>query len=585
MKEQLVKLGVQMDLEPMPFYPEPLPLDEEGFLNESRPNALQASPSALRADALQQATISSHTASRSVHNVGYAEDLGESSSPQTYRPHKRPRVDTPFRPKNANAAPSSRDKMPPPSKTISRMRSVRNFLPASVRQRFSSRGKVVVSQVSPPARMHGSDVQMFKNVYCEPVDPPAQPSSGRGRPPTRHGAQQEPYMSGALPVENIQQVALVGPAQSLHCIGPNSNGAEFTFRSMSPMKLDDHRSSKLPTQPSYLRLMDGLSNDTRLNLGLQDPRGRAPDQMSRTTQVAQRSDASYRGRASRQHDASSYSYGSQSPRKGTSPSPGYHHLGSLRSHKSDASMGDTRNRGSWNPTTPAPARFRPTQEVENVVSPFFKSSNCNPPQFSRASVAERHISITRSNDYPSHQQWEPELGPESTSKFDWREGRSLNGLSFFNSPLNERNEPINLRHEERSLEYASQTQRHHSRNVTSKGFIRRPDHDSPYTYDSSYRTVEKPSYSSQQHVQRHPAIPSQSFSRTSHSCALPPPTATHTIVRVRNRSPARAHSNLTGLERAGVRSSRVLHTPNPDNTCATPVTNVFAGSGRRAVRR
>ena len=563
----------------MPYYPEPLPLNETDHINDTH------------ADARQQKTCSSHTAGRSRHNTGYAEEVQDSSSPQTRRPHKRARVDTPPKSKNIHAAPSSRDMMPPPTKPISkpmsRMKSVRNFIPTSVRQRFSSKGKGKSSSAQQAVQLPGSDVQMYENGYCEPVDPPSQPSSDRARPPTRHGGEQGLYMSGALPIENSQQVTSACPAHSLPSVGLKSGGAEFTFRSASPIKLQEHHSDTLPTQPSYIRLMDGLDNDPTLNLGLQDPRSRTSDQTYRNTQISQRGEENHGEGQARKHRASEHAYDNRPLHRDIAQSHGYRHPDSLRSHLPDASMGNAHDGSAINPVTPGPSRFRPTQEVDNVVSPFFGSSNRNPPQFSRTSVAERQHSTIRSNNYPSHRQREPEPESVQTPRTVWQGGHSLNGLSFFNSPLNKRNEPIEWRHEGRPSEYIAKSQQPFvSRNVNSRGFIRRPDDDrSPYVHDSSYGSLERPFCSRQPPVQPHSTIPFQPFSRASHSRAAPPSSAMPPIVRGSNRFPVHPSPLLMGLERAGVRSSGASYTQIPGNTIATPVMNLFTGSGRRSVRR
>ena len=549
MQERLADLGCQMVLEPIPDYPDPLPF-EEYRSNDPYPRVGQ------------QMTSTSHTVDRSVHNKGYADGADESSSPQTSRPHKRARIDTSPRSRNIHAAPSSRDLMPPPPKTMSRMASVRNLIPKPVRQRFSSKGKGKATKPSTPVQIPGSDVQMSEGGYDEPVEPLAPSSSARD---TRHGTQQGPYMSGALPVGYTQPATSIDTAQLATSVGHHRSGTEFTFRSASPIKLDTNRPDKLPTQPSYIRLMDGLSSDTGLNLGLQDPRIHTSDQIHHESQIAASSEHDGGEGPSRQHRGSQRNDRS-----------------SLRFRLSNAFIGNTRDRGAVDPVTPVPSRSRSTQEVENVVSPFFGNRDRNSLLYPRVPNAERHDSMIRSNGYPLHRQRKLDLEPPPPTS--WREGRSLNGLSFFDSPLNKWNETIEWRHARKPSEKPLQSQRYHSRNLNSRGFIKRPDDGLPFENDRHSSTLERP-FSQQHPVQFHSTNPSQFSSHASHSRAAPPKSATHSNIHHRIQSPVHANTHLVDLERAGVRSSRASHILHSGRTSSTPVTNLFTGSGRRTIRR
>jgi hypothetical protein len=455
LKEQLGHLGYEVELQSMPGYEGPFPDDD----SDDSAEALQ--------EAGPRNTTSNHTASRSAHNTGYAGDANTSSSPQSRRPHKRARVDTPSRSTNIHAAPSSRDQMPPPAKP-SRMKSMRNMIPASVRQvrqKFSLKGKGKA-----PAQQSGSDVQMHEHDYHEHMDLPPEILSDRGRPPTHNTAYGEPYMSGALPVQHSRHS--VSSSQTHPAPGgvPRPSGAEFTFRSSSPVKLDSRPSGHLPNEPSYIRLMDGLSRDTGLNLGLEDPRGGTSSQAYPYLQVDQSGQSfAETGPSCQRHSLEGY-YSDTSPQAGPS-SHGHRHQGSRASHLSGATVGNVDDRGAFDPVTSGPSQSRTTQEVDNVVSPFFGSSNSDRSQITRTKVAERNNSMSRLTASQSRRP--PKLGP--TPKISWREGRTLNGLSFFDTPVNDRNEPIAWRHERNPSEYALQPQRYQSRNLDSEGFIRRPD--------------------------------------------------------------------------------------------------------------
>ncbi|KAF2690634.1 hypothetical protein K458DRAFT_354819 [Lentithecium fluviatile CBS 122367] len=564
LQERLAMLGFHMALEPIPNFGEPLPLDTEGNFDgggTSHPGVEQ------------QHTASSHTVGSSAHNTGHAEEVAGSSSPQTSRPKKRIRTDSSSRPNNIHAAPSSRDLMPPPSKPLSRMRSVRKLIPSTIRKKFSGSkaNRIAAVDAAEP------DVQMFGNGYWETVDPPAQPSSDRERPPSRHGdgtPQGPPCMSGALPVENAQQTRYASEMQPLSNVDLSPGQAEFTFRSPSPIKMDGTQANRIPAEPSYIRLMDGLGRDNGLNLGLQDPRGRSSNQTHQTTQVARSSGT--------EHDQASA--GGQQTSGYASPMhtlPTYSHADSLRSYPANTFANQSDERARVDPVTPASIRHqRPAQEVDQVVSPFFRSSSRYSPQYSRSQVAERQNSMIHSSGYLYHQQ------PEPLAQGDWRGRRSLNGLSFFDSPLNQRNEPIERRYERRPTQYITIPQKHQPRNLDSRGFITRShDSRSPCVINHSYNSFDRSLNSRQQPVHPQPAIPFPSFSRASQSRAAPPPSAMPSIVSSRSRSPIRNSSQLQGLEQTGVRSSRPSHTHISGNTFSTPARTLFSSSGRRSIRR
>lgn len=548
MQARLKQLGHAMELEPIPPFPDELPFEQN------------ATPENLNANAEQQIPASSHTVGRSAQNTGYAEELGDRSSPQTGRPSKRARINSPPRTNNPNA-PSSRDLMPPPSKTLSRMKSVRKFIP-SIRQRFS-RSKP--ARLSPAMQELSSDVQMYENGYCEAVDPPDQLSSERERPPARHGTDAQnggPYMSGALPVEPLPQAEAVVERQPLPNAGMQSG--DFTFRSLSPIKLDQPQAQTLPVEPSYIRLMDGLGKDCGLNLGLHDPR-LGPSQAYGSTPAAVTRDNNNAGGQGVTYHQSMRASSPQVPRhveaQDAYPTGHYHAM--------------THNQ-AIEPVTPAPSRFRPAPGIENVVSPFFGSHVYDSARIPRTSMTERQNSTPRSNAYRFR---EPKFGE------NWSTGRSLNGLSFFDSPLNDRNEPIEPGYRGRRLDSVA-PQRYQSRNVDARGFIVRPGGEpSARASEGIYGSVGRSS------VQQPPLYPPggpvsfRAFSRASRSRPALASSATGSLEREYRGSPIRASRQWSGLERAGVRSSRASHGSFGGNTSATPVRTLFSRSGRRSVRR
>lgn len=558
MRKRLATLGFQMALEPIPNQKEPFPLDENG--------KFMADSSGFPETRLQKTTPS--------RTAGYTEGAGVSSSPQEQRPLKRQRVESPLQGHNAHAPPTSRDLMPPPTKPLSRMKSMRKIIP-TLRKKFSS------GRASPaPFSNHASDpdVQMYDDGHWEAVDAPTQPSSDRERPPTRHGYRQEtPYMSGALPVECPRQPTASQEYQLLPGVGMRNENAEFTFRSQSPVKMTPQGSSGLPTERSYIRLMDGLSRETGLDLGLQDPRGSIDSQHPSTHQHRQIADAqqSHVETNGAKRRNRGYAFLHQSP--DNAPSSLYAHPGHLRSNPTD-NFTRAHNSVSINPVTPAPARFhRPVEEVDNVVSPFFKSSNRNSQVFSRPGVAEREDSHNHCGAYrfPRPRATEPQG--------DWHEPRGLNGLSFMNSPLNERNEPIEYRVERRATEYMATPRHYLARNIDSRGYITRPEPGrSPFLNDSAYGSFNRP-YSRKASIHSQSAIPFPSFGRSSQSRAGRLPPTMPSIVS--SRSPARSRPQWDNLERVGVRSSHHSQAHIPGISFTTPSRDSFSSTGRRSVRR
>ncbi|KAI4629205.1 uncharacterized protein J4E87_003467 [Alternaria ethzedia] len=362
MQKRLAQLGFAMALEPVPNFKG---IDPHAFDSD------EASPERSgRSDGKLRTTASSHTAGRSAHTTGR---LGTASSGSFVpRPMKRQRLDSPL-PTNTQAGhPSSRDAMPPPPKPMSRMQSMRKMFP-SLRKKFSSDRSRSAADGS---FEDDADVQMYDNGHWQDVEVSRHPGRDDFRDET-------PYMSGALPVEQPHQASDVRGSQLLASVGLKDNRPDFTFRASSPVKMDKqssgHRPVHLPTEPSYIRLMDGLSRDNGMELGLKDPREQTStdyrnDGRNRQVLPAYRHEhhaerADYRRPLDLGHP-----FMHQSPHR--SPAS----VDARQYPSSDHQTNECTNRAhgmpDLGPTTPAPRRQQnPGHQIESVVSPYFRTGH------------------------------------------------------------------------------------------------------------------------------------------------------------------------------------------------------------------
>ncbi|KAH6875321.1 hypothetical protein BKA58DRAFT_119142 [Alternaria rosae] len=370
MQKRLAQLGFAMALEPVPNFKG---IDPHAFdSDEALPERIGQSNGKLRT------TASSHTAGRSAHTTGR---LGTASSGSFVpRPMKRQRLDSPLPAQTQIDHPSSRDAMPPPPKPMSRMQSMRKMFP-SLRQKFSSdRSK----SAADGSFEDDADVQMYDNGHWQDVEA------------NRHPAHDDfggetPYMSGALPVEQPHQASDVRGSQLLASVGLQNNLSDFTFRASSPVKMDkqssDHRPVHLPTEPSYIRLMDGLSRDNGMELGLKDPRKQTNtdyriDGRNRQVPPAYRHEdfadrVDYRGSLHLGHP-----FMHQSP-YGSSTSADARQYPSS-DHQTNGYTSRAYDMPDLGPTTPAPMRQQyPGHQIESVFRSF------------------RRLSVTKIKDEPT----------------------------------------------------------------------------------------------------------------------------------------------------------------------------------------
>ncbi|KAK1908447.1 hypothetical protein P3342_009296 [Pyrenophora teres f. teres] len=255
MQNRLAKLGFAMALEPISKFTgiDPHALDsDEDYPGEGNNDST----------ALLRKTASSHIAGRSVHTSGRPGTA--SSGTFFHRPMKRQRLHSPLPNKIQIDHSASRDAMPPPPKPLSRMNSVRKIFP-SLRKKFSNgRATPVMGNISEST----NDICVHANEHIQ--------DNTFSKHQARDNLRSEtPYMSGALPIQHPSKGSERRDSQLLSSVGINDSRSDFTFRASSPIKMDrqnNNRGSQLPTEPSYIRLMDGLSSDNGVELGLKDPR-------------------------------------------------------------------------------------------------------------------------------------------------------------------------------------------------------------------------------------------------------------------------------------------------------------------------
>ncbi|CAO2658497.1 Nn.00g062200.m01.CDS01 [Neocucurbitaria sp. VM-36] len=566
MKRRLASLGFAMALEPVPNFKG---LDPNTFdSDEAFPSDCSGGYSAL-----PRKTASSHTAGRSAHTSGQA--LAAPSSPFTQRPFKRQRVDSPLPNKMQVDPLNSRDAMPPPPKPMSRMHSVRKMFP-TLRKKLSH-GR---SAPALDSDLQGNDdVQIHDKEYWQNAD--------RNRPsPRNRGRSETPYMSGALPVETTARPASSRESPMLSTKGINRDTSDFTFRASSPIKMDisskEHRPVQLPTEPSYIRLMDGLSHDSGIELGLKDPR-QSPTRSYHDDDTDRQVMYSLQARQlSEEQPLKRWGFGHpflhQSPH-GHSPSVN----GRVKTPSSNQTNGFTSrayNEPNLESFTPAPRRHQqPGHQIESVVSPFFKNSHRRAPGSPRTGFAEYQDSSNRSGASRSQRQKMNQV------QAGWHEPRSLNGLSFFDSPVISRNEPIQHSYYQRNAEPITLSRNGHGRSFDPIGFNNEPEGEKAlFVSNSVYESTRKrPSYSRPTPPSFRSAAPFSSSRRAPEPRTAQFPSAMQSTFST--RSPVRNQPQWGYLQRVGVRSSRHTFDDSGGNTFDGPTGHLFSRASRHSVRR
>lgn len=566
MRQRLAALGFQMPLEPLSF--NGLPFDEEELKPGRSATTLVAS---------------NYTAGRSSDTLVHSE-APMLSSPKT-RPLKRQRVDSPRVDPNIHALPSqqheldSRDLMPPPAKPLSRMKSIKKFLPTLRRKASNGRASPALNSGSDPV----SDIHMYDNGHWQNLHRSRLTTINSERPPTRHGPparRETPYMTGALPVGHAPRLTSSPRPQMILSSGVNRGSAEFSFR--SPIRPTQQQRDPLPSEPSYIRLMDGLARDTGMDLGLIDPRQNGLQELSHEEgqcEEAQSSPIRNRGIDDQKRWSYGHAFLHQPPNDLSSPV--LRHSNQQESHLvNDSNIGPFYN-PTMDPITPAPRPFQ--QPAETVVSPFFKSSSGVSHSCLRDGVTEREDSSLQ--PFSGYQSQKSRMPPAQS---DWREPRGLNGLSFFNSPINARHELIDPNSQYVKSDSLVRPDRPNiARNLDSRGFIVRSDVGrSTFRTESAYGSLGGDTFSRPTQGSTRPAPSFLAFNRSSHSRAAPLPSSMPSIVSNQRSVVLSSQANWDHLAHAGVRTGRpTTQIRVPRNTFVSPTKNIFSSSGRRIVRR
>lgn len=560
MKDRLSKLGFAMAVEPIPNHSQVTSDD----LNEIESIA----GSYLEDDRRFQKSSSSHTAGRSAYTSGNGADPQHFMSSD--RPTKRQRVDSPLPCEMNVDLPSSRDAMPPPSKPLSKMRSMRKLIP-SIRKKFSSsRSATKVYQ------QNNGDTHMYDNPQCRDA------AGANDDQSSRHDWRSDtPYMTGALPAKQASQ----GP-QLLASLGEHGNASEFSFRASSPVKMDggggSHQPVQLPTGPSYLRLMDGLSHDNSFELGLKDPRKHASNRYSTSntgrTPISTPQNQRHSPESSSQRRwGLGHAFLHQSPN--ATPKLVSHHQYAPPLSISQGPF--SREHYDPPPGLSNSASNQPQQlirQVENVVSPFFGRSRYDAPISPRPRIAEIQTSSHRFGASQSQRHLTSQV------PLDWRETRRLDETSFQDSRLNLRNEPVLHDSYRRPLEHTP-SEDYPAQYMNSRILMTRPKmHQASFVNNSGYDSQEhvRPTFSRQRQVQQQLARQPSSSNR-----ALPRigqlPSVMPSIIS--SHSPVRNRSQWEVLQRAGVRSSRHEYGGMRGSSVRSVSTNPFARVERRSVKR
>jgi hypothetical protein len=577
MRKRLASLGFAMALEPVPNLKgfDLNAMNDDGGING---NYYGTSGTLLRN------TTSSHTAGRSAGQPAQTSSnaITASSSPSIQRPLKRQRIDSPLPNNTQIEPPTSRHAMPPPQKPVSRMRSVRKIFP-TLKKKFTGRQ-------SPKASAYDSrgvnDVPMHEDG---PWDSTISVFGTDGPTFMRQDSSHEEtqYMSGALPAESPQHSANRRGSQLLSSISANNDTAHFTFRSSSPVKMDNvtgsHHPVQLPTEPSYIRLMDGLSRDNGVELGLKDPRDYAPSSFEhfnangRDTLFVRdpRSNTELDARDDR-YQGSSYRY--QLP----------HELPHLRRNDPNPTranhnehMNGTYRDMMRSPLTPASQAFNHPGRQIDIVSPYVQRSSLNSTHFSRPRIAEPQGSSNRFADYRSLRP--RRIAPEPDS--GWQNARGLNGLSFFDSPVLSDRQQSQSSHARRQIDRPLPSRQYHSRDIAPGGqIITAEAGNSPFFQDSAYDSSrDRSTFFSQQHVPSSPENPFRSFTRSANSRLGQVPSTMPSIIS--SRSLVRTRPQWEALKRMGVRSSRREFSKDTRNAYTNPPRHTISSVGRRNVRR
>lgn len=566
MQQRLASLGFAMALEPLPRLKgvDPNTLDSDDLFSDKQADHTSRS--------IRQ-TTSSHTISKSAQNSVKGANIP--SSPFKQRPLKRPRVE-PTSPQARIGFPASRDTMPPPPRPMSRLKSMRKALPAL-------RKKFLPSNPIPPPSPVEYDSKMEDNAYTD--------TNACGRDYSRNCAAlsaefptQGPCMSGALPVERPFRFPDRQDSELLAKVGISDGRSDFTFRASSPVKTNVFKSIPLPTEPSYIRLMDGLSSDNGLELGLKDPRDNNPqtnDHHRNNEQVNMLSEHRRNPKEleTRKRWNSEHPFLQQSPNVSlTSINDG------MDASFPDITATGNPHRAFDHPEAAVAHNIRRKQlsdrPVESVVSPFFDSNRQASPAYAISAFTEPQDSFNRSDAYRSHRRSMKE------SRKGWDERLSLNGLSFFEKPvhLNHSHVHSTYRHPQNPTHVFS-SKRSDTHNFASRGIFDRlkashasSSNNGSYGFPVTQSVLNKKLFKPNTSNVRHTAVKGQSYNDVLRFSSKVPSIVT-------SQAMPRSQSQWEPLHQAGVRSSQMAYNHVNRDGLISPNIFRYSNVGRRSVRR
>lgn len=526
-------------------------------------------------EVLRKAT-SSHTVGGYAHASDKVGTMPSSS--HLRRPGKRQRLDSPLSKDMQVDFSPGRQPMPPPEKPLSRMQSMRKIFPALRKKFASDRSSLLADENLGVVR----GVQMYKDANWQ------------GANTTRQEARNEihsepPYMSGALPMEQQSQHLGSRSPQPNAKIGLYEHQSDFTFRASSPPKAESYNKRyhpvQLPIEPSYVRLMDGLSCGDEVELGLKDPRDNAGldhqgDGSNRQVRHVYENQpvlqTTYRQKLWSPGNLSLHSspYGSSASVETYQRPP--------QSRPTNVSTNRLYNGPNLGRAQPSSKKYHhPGNSIESVVSPHFRDSHNQAQIYSPSGLAEPEGSSNHSAVYRS--QKSTMAKPQAT----WLEPRGLNGLSFFDSPVSPRKESGGLTRSYNRTDLEPNLPSHYrqTRHIDSNRSTTRPETGWPqYSNYGAYVSSEnQPSYV------RQPTgfirtVPAPSFQKS----------LTHDrIGKVLSSMPSVISGSTSGrsqlqwknLQRAGVRSSQNVFGSFSRNRLGLLSKNIPSVSSRRNIVR
>lgn len=552
MRARLSSLGFAMALEPIPNLKK---LDIHMIDDESNSPNHRTPASATTS---RRTTINNDD-TEMTHMSGA---LNPPEDPVSTRPAKRQRVASLEEMQEKSS--TDRELMPPPRQTLSRKLSVRKIIP-TLRRKFNVRTPRLSTDRSHEGEMYSDN--------REPITPHDSDSVVEHRRVI--GASDD--ASFPIASQNTPLQAFQDPKSSRVTNVTNSN---FTFRSPSANAIQsDYRSqARLPQERSYLRLMDGLSYNDGIELGLQDPR----QNMTYDVQPSNGHIPSLISPELLQYDQpvreqsmwrSGFPHFRRKPIETSVPPHETFQRGAYVNTGHNSSQ-ELEAGGTIMPVTPMrQGSLDRNPPMDSVVSSCAKHIYQMPSGYENHGVAEVRGSSTRSGGYQLH---DPQT---SNSRPRWEAPRGLNGLSFIDTPLDSQNRPIRYQDG-----FVTSSSPHYT--PTSKTFdghiVRREQHESPYFSRSTYQPSTHLSINDRQSHRHQLAAPTKSYSSfkspaLSRLSALPQASP----LTLKARSQPQWHR----LQRAGVRSSRQGFQTQISNSHGIVQARQHPSTGLRGARR